>query len=160
MIPLWLAPILAQGMSLLGNAALAKGKDWVEEKTGVSLDQPLSAEDTLTLRQYEFDHQEELLRLQLEENKLSAELVIAETKAVTERWQADMSSDSWLSKNVRPMGLIAIFGGYFTLSTLSAFNIDVNPAYVELLGTWGMLIFGAYYGSRGMEKIVELRSKP
>jgi hypothetical protein len=125
----------------------------------VKLDQPLSVEDTLKLRQYEADHQEELLKLQLEENKLDAALAMAETKAITERWQADMTSDSWLSKNIRPLGLIAVFAGFFSLSTLSAFGINVTQAYVELLGQWGMVIFTAYYGSRGMEKIVELRSK-
>jgi len=78
MIPIWLAPLLQQGMSLLGNAALTKGKEWVEEKTGVNLSQPLSAEDTLKLRQFEMEHQEELLKLQLEENKLDAELFKAE----------------------------------------------------------------------------------
>ena len=69
-IPALLAPLLSQGLSLIGNAVLAKGKDWVEEKTGVKLDQPLSAEDTVKLRQYEMDHEEELLRLRIEEKKL------------------------------------------------------------------------------------------
>ena len=72
-IPALIAPLLSQGLSLLGNAVLAKGKDWVEQKTGVKLDQPLSAEDTLKLRQYEMDHEEELLRLRIEEKKLSIE---------------------------------------------------------------------------------------
>ena len=69
-IPALLAPLLSQGLSLIGNAVMAKGKDWVEEKTGVKLDQPLSAEDTLKLKQYEMDHEEELLRLRIEEKKL------------------------------------------------------------------------------------------
>jgi hypothetical protein len=72
-IPAIIAPLLAQGLSLLGNAVLAKGKDWVEQQTGVSLDKPLSPEDTLKLRQYEMDHEEELLRLRLEDNKLGLE---------------------------------------------------------------------------------------
>ena len=44
-IPALIAPLLAQGLGLISNAVLAKGKEWVEEKTGVKLDQPLSAED-------------------------------------------------------------------------------------------------------------------
>ena len=158
MIPIWLAPIIAQGMGLLGNAALAKGKEWVEEKTGVKLDQPLSAEDTLKLRQFEADHQEELLRLQLEENKLSAELALAEIKAVSDRWAADMSSDSWLSKNIRPMTLIALLAGYFMFALLSAWGINANEAYVSLLGQWGMLVMTAYFGGRTLEKVIEMRS--
>ena len=77
----------------------------------------------------------------------------------TERWSADMSSDSWLSKNIRPMSLIAIFTGYFTFAMMSAFGHNANEAYVQLLGNWGMLVFGAYFGSRSLEKIAEIRSR-
>jgi hypothetical protein len=77
----------------------------------------------------------------------------------TERWTADMSSDSWLSKNIRPMSLIAIFTGYFTFAMMSAFGHNANEAYVQLLGNWGMLVFGAYFGSRSLEKIAEIRSR-
>jgi hypothetical protein len=77
----------------------------------------------------------------------------------TERWQADMASDSWLSKNIRPMSLIAIFTGYFTFAMMSAFGYNANESYVQLLGNWGMLVFGAYFGSRSIEKIAEIRSK-
>ena len=79
----------------------------------------------------------------------------AETKAVTERWQADMASDSWLSKNIRPMTLIAIFVAYFIFAGLSAANINVNESYVKLLGEWGQLIMLAYFGGRTAEKILE-----
>ena len=78
---------------------------------------------------------------------------------VTDRWSADMASDSWLSKNIRPMSLIAILSGYFTFAMMSAFGYNANESYVTLLGNWGMLIFGAYFGSRSLEKIVELRGR-
>lgn len=79
----------------------------------------------------------------------------AETKAVTERWQADMASDSWLSKNIRPMTLIAILGAYFLFASCSAFGVNVNETYVKLLGEWGQLIMLAYFGGRTAEKILE-----
>ena len=78
---------------------------------------------------------------------------------VTERWKADMTSDSWLSKNIRPLSLVAIFGAYVTFAMMSAFGYNANPNYVELLGQWGVIIFGAYFTSRGAEKIQEMRSK-
>lgn len=81
----------------------------------------------------------------------------AETKAVSERWQADMASDSWLSKNIRPMTLIAIFVAYFLFAALSAGGINVNESYVKLLGEWGQLIMLAYFGGRTAEKIMEKR---
>ena len=87
------------------------------------------------------------------------ELFKSEQSNVTGRWTADMASDSWLSKNIRPLSLIAIFSGYFTFAMMSAYGYNANEAYVTLLGNWGMLIFGAYFGSRSLEKITELRTK-
>ena len=164
MIPALLAPLLSQGLSLISNAVLAKGKDWVEEKTGIKIDQPLSAEDTVKLKQYELDHEEELLRLRIEEKKLGIDELQAfaaaaqnEDNNVSDRWKADMSSDSWLSKNIRPMSLIAIFVGYFLFSMMSAFGYNANESYVSLLGQWGMLIMGAYFGGRTIEKLAEMK---
>lgn len=85
------------------------------------------------------------------------ELYKIEQDNITGRWQADMSSDSWLSKNIRPLSLIAIFTGYFTFAMMSAYGYNANEAYVTLLGNWGMLCFGAYFGSRSLEKITEIR---
>lgn len=79
-IPALLAPILAQGMNLVANAVLAKGKSWVEEKAGVRLDQPLSTEDMTKLRQFEMEHEEELLRIRLEHNKLDLQALELEVK--------------------------------------------------------------------------------
>ena len=82
-----------------------------------------------------------------------------EQQNVTDRWTADMNSDSWLSKNIRPLSLIAILGGYFIFAMMSAFGYNANESYVTLLGNWGMLVFGAYFGSRSLEKITEMRSR-
>jgi Holin of 3TMs, for gene-transfer release len=77
-----------------------------------------------------------------------------EQNNISDRWKADLSSDSWLSKNIRPMTLIAILCGYFIFATASAFELNVKQAYVELLGQWGMLIMSAYFGGRTLEKIM------
>jgi hypothetical protein len=92
--------------------------------------------------------------------KLANETKLFETDQnnISERWKADMSSDSWLSKNIRPLSLVAIFVAYVVFATLSAFGIAVNAAYVELLGQWGIIIFGAYFTSRGAEKIMDMKS--
>lgn len=82
-----------------------------------------------------------------------------EAQELTKRLQADMASDSWLSKNIRPMTLIAILAGYFTFAMMSAFDLDTNKAYVELLGQWGMLIMSFYFGGRTLEKIIDMKSK-
>ena len=82
-----------------------------------------------------------------------------EQNNLTERLKADMGSDSWLSKNIRPMTLIAILTGYFTFAMMSAFDKNTNQAYVELLGQWGMLIMSFYFGGRTLEKIIDMKKK-
>jgi len=78
---------------------------------------------------------------------------------ITDRWKADMASDSWLSKNIRPLSLVAIFSAYVVFALMSAFGLAVNEDYVELLGQWGIIIFGAYFTSRGAEKIMDMKGK-
>lgn len=78
---------------------------------------------------------------------------------ITDRWKADMASDSWLSKNIRPLSLVAIFFAYVVFALMSAFGLAVNEDYVELLGQWGIIIFGAYFTSRGAEKIMDMKVK-
>ena len=87
------------------------------------------------------------------------DLYKTEQNNLTERLKADMGSDSWLSKNIRPMTLIAILVGYFVFAMMSAFGKDANQAYVELLGQWGMLIMSLYFGGRTLEKIIDMKAK-
>lgn len=76
-----------------------------------------------------------------------------EQKAVSDRWSADMSSDSWLSKNIRPMTLIYILTAYLIFAVLDGAGFHIAEAYVTLLGQWGMLVMGAYFGGRTLEKL-------
>ena len=78
---------------------------------------------------------------------------------LTKRTEADMKSDSWLSKNIRPMTLIFILAVYTTFAGMSAVDIEVNNNYVELLGQWGMLIMSFYFGGRTLEKIMDMKGK-
>lgn len=82
-----------------------------------------------------------------------------EQNNLTDRLKADMASDSWLSKNIRPMTLLIILGGYFIFAMMSAFDKDTNERYVELLGQWGMLIMSFYFGGRTLEKIIDMKGK-
>lgn len=103
--------------------------------------------------------QAELLRLQQEGRIAELQADTVEMQEVTKRSEADMASDSWLSKNIRPMTLIAILAGYFTFAMMSAFGMDTNKTYVELLGQWGMLIMSFYFGGRTLEKIMDMKAK-
>jgi hypothetical protein len=102
---------------------------------------------------------QKIAETELEFAKLAADAMKNEDNNVSTRWSADMSSDSWLSKNIRPMSLVAIFIGYFLFAMMSAFGLNANEAYVTLLGQWGMLIMGAYFGGRTVEKLAEMRKK-
>ena len=102
---------------------------------------------------------QKIAEMELEFAKLAADAMKNEDNNVSTRWNADMASDSWLSKNIRPMSLIAIFVGYFLFAMMSAFGYNANEAYVTLLGQWGMLIMGAYFGGRTVEKLAEMRKK-
>ena len=86
------------------------------------------------------------------------EMFKAEQENTTARWTADMASDSWLSKNIRPIALIAIFIAYFMFTAMSAFGYNAQESYVNLLGSWGQIVFLAYFGGRTAEKIMEIRS--
>jgi hypothetical protein len=87
------------------------------------------------------------------------EVYKAEQNNLSQRHTADMASDSWLSKNIRPMTLVAIFIGYFVFAMMSAFKLDANEVYVTLLGQWGMLVMSFYFGGRTLEKIMDMKAK-
>jgi uncharacterized membrane protein (DUF106 family) len=101
----------------------------------------------------------ELLKMQQNGELAQINADIAEQQELTKRQQSDMMSDSWLSKNIRPMTLLFILGGYFVFAMMSAFDMDTNKAYVELLGQWGMLIMSFYFGGRTLEKIVGMKDR-
>ncbi len=102
---------------------------------------------------------QKIAELELEMTKVAADVIKNENNNITERWNADMASDSWLSKNIRPMSLIAIFVGYFLFAMMSAFGYNASESYVILLGNWGQLIMGAYFAGRTVEKLAEMRKK-
>lgn len=78
----------------------------------------------------------------------------AEQKGVSDRWTADMASDSWLSKNIRPMTLIYILSAYLGMAVADGFGFRIAEAYVNLLGQWGMIVMTAYFGGRTIEKVM------
>jgi len=83
------------------------------------------------------------------------ELYKTEQNNLTERAKADMGSDSWLSKNIRPMTLVFLLVAYSGFAIASIFDLETRGAYVELLGQWGMLVMSFYFGGRTMEKIAD-----
>jgi len=101
--------------------------------------------------------QAKLLELQQQGRLAELQADNIEAQELTKRQQADMASDSSLSKNIRPLTLVFILIVYSTFAMMSAWDIEVNNNYVELLGQWGMLIMSFYFGGRTLEKIMEMK---
>jgi len=98
------------------------------------------------------------------EEKLAAEAKIKDLimsyeaemqKQVTERWKLDMNSDSWLSKNIRPLVLIFLVVCTMLLIFIDAgkINFNVKDSYVDLLQLVLITVIGAYFGGRSLEKV-------
>ena len=89
------------------------------------------------------------------------ELDIIEIQEVSKRWSADMSSDSWLSKNTRPMMLIFLTVSTWLLILMDSLNVEfgVSTEWIELLKSLLLTCYIAYFGSRGMEKYKHISQK-
>ena len=87
---------------------------------------------------------------------------IVEAQEVSKRWESDMTSDSWLSKNTRPMSLI-----FLTIMTIAFIWVDshgyidftVEQEWINLLKTLTTTVYVAYFGSRGAEKFKSISNK-
>ena len=106
----------------------------------------------------------EAAKLKLLEMQQNGELAqlnadVSEGQELTKRLQADMASDSWLSKNIRPLTLIFILMAYTGFAIASMFGFETRNNYVELLGNWGMVVMSFYFGGRSAEKIMDMRNK-
>lgn len=118
MLPVFLSTLVSQGINLVANAALSKGKDWVKEKTGVDIEKAsLSQEDLLKLRQFEMEHEEELLKLRQNDDKLSAELEIAYLKDVQSA--RDMQVTALNQEDKFSKRFIYYFSLFWSLSAIS-----------------------------------------
>jgi hypothetical protein len=166
MIQALLAPVLttlaSSGLTLLAEVIKVKGKQVVEDKLGMKIPdevEQLTPEIIYGLKIAEMEHEEALQELLLKEYELDIALESTSSVAVTERWKYDMTSDSWLSKNVRPFVLLALLSFLFIFAILSAFGVAPDPIYVELLKVWGGLALSAYFICRTHEKVKKTKGE-
>ena len=83
---------------------------------------------------------------------------IAEMNNISTRWASDMKSDSWLSKNTRPLTLIYLTFAMTILMILdSTVVLEINNGWVSLLEALLITVYVAYFGSRGAEKITKIK---
>lgn len=155
-IALLIKSLVANGLGTLAGAVAAKGKEYIEDKIGVKIpDTPagLTDEKLLELKKAEFAHEEFLIEAGLREKEMEIKAEMEAQKQVTERWRFDMTSDSWLSKNIRPLTLaywtVAISILIVLDSTLSAFNI--KQAWIDLIETSYSIVLAAYFVGRTVQ---------
>lgn len=158
MIPALIAPLIANGLSLIGNAVLAKGKDYIEQKTGIKIEPDMSQENILKLRQYEMEHEEELLKLQIENNKLdfdSYKLEVEDRSSARDRdTRANESANaSWIAKNITGFLAVAVLGLSFVLFYMVIYTsipADKKDIVIYILGVLSgavTQILSYFYGS-------------
>jgi len=161
MLPI-VAALAKAGLPILVNAITAVGKDAIEKKLGIDIEDATRTEAGLIrLRELEFQHEEWLVDASLRQMEMENKADATAQQSVTERWKFDMSSDSWLSKNVRPIILLywtaAITGLIILDSAVREFT--VKNAWVELIETSYLLVLGAYFVGRTAQHITNMRSK-
>ena len=127
-------------MSVLGTIFSGGASDLVKSVGGVV--------DELTTTK------EEKLEAERKVKELIANYQIEIEKNITDWWKADMNSDSWLSKNVRPMVLIFLVISTVLMIFIDAgtINFNVEPKWTDLLQLVLITVIGAYFGGRSFEK--------
>ena len=157
MAPL-LASLVAQGLNLVGNAVMVKGKEWIQEKTGVDVNSTMLTEaDYLKLKQFEMDHQEELLRIQQDDDRISVELqkaFLQDTQSVRTLQVAALNQNDVFSKRfvyyyATYWSVAAcIYIGFITFGNIPEANIRFADTILGfILGTVIAQIANFFFGS-------------
>ena len=153
-------PLLANGLGLVANAVMAKGQAWVEGKTGVKLQPNMPPEEVAKLQMAQMEHEEELMRLKLEENKLDIEeltLRLKDTDSARDREIQIATSDKapLLNKVITPilaLSLLLITFGLFAVvmfdhSPVDSTRKDILIYILGVLSAISTQIVSYYFGS-------------
>jgi hypothetical protein len=160
-----LTPLLGNGLNLVANAVMAKGKDYVEKKLGVELKPDMSSEDLAKIQIAQMEHEEELLRLRIEEDKLDLaelELRLKDTDSAREREVQISTSDKapLLNKIVTPVLALSILLLTFVLfgvvmfddTPVEASRKDILIYILGVLSAIASQIVSYYFGSSQSSK--------
>ena len=160
-----LTPLLGNGLNLVANAVMAKGKDFVEKKLGVTLKPDMSPEDLVRVQIAQMEHEEELLKLRLEEDKLDLaelELRLKDTDSARDREVQISTSDKapLLNKIVTPVLALSMLLMTFVLfgvvmfdnAPVEATRKDILIYILGVLSAIASQIVSYYFGSSAGSK--------
>jgi hypothetical protein len=155
-----LKPLLGNGLNLVGNAVLAKGKDWVEKKLGVELKPDMTADEIIRLKQAEMEHEEELLKLKLEYDKLDLQqldMIFKDTSDARDREIKIATAEAapLLNKIVTPVLALSVITLTFVLFAVVMFDsTPIEPSRKDILvyvlgalTTIAVQVVSYYFGS-------------
>ena len=148
MLPI-IASLLASGLSLTANAALAKGGEWLKEKTGIDINQPavLSAEQLTAIKQFELENETELAKLRVEDNRIDAEIFkmeIADKASARTREieMAKINQAPWFVPSVTTvLALVVVVGGGYLF--FNSTDVDARYAIIATI----TMVLGYYFGT-------------
>lgn len=149
----FIALLVKSGLSLVANAALVRGKEYVEEKTGVKLDETLTPDALTKLRQFELENEPELMRLRVEDNRIEAELEKAKLGAdvsfqanAQETARVEVQSTDEYVRRTRPdLARKSFFVGTVYVMLTGVIFPVVNEIYGLKLPALDPYILGAIY---------------
>ena len=160
-----LTPLLGNGLNLVANAVMAKGKDFVEKKLGVELKPDMSPEDLAKIQIAQMEHEEELMRLRIEDDKLDLaelQMLLKDTNDARQREVQIANSDKapLLNKIVTPVLALSILLLTFVLFGVVMFNDtpveasrkDILIYILGVLSAIASQIVSYYFGSSQSSK--------
>lgn len=144
------------GTTRVGDFLRSIGKGDTFERIAGTIGE-LASGDVLGAIKTALNSSTELTEAQREYALKMAELDFREEEEITKRWQSDMSSDSWMAKNIRPynLAILTAFLMFIILLDSSITGFKVEDIWIDMLQSLLLLIYGAYYGSRAVEKITD-----
>jgi hypothetical protein len=134
-----LTPLLGNGLNLVANAVMAKGKDFVEKKLGVELKPDMSPEDLAKIQIAQMEHEEELMRLRIEDDKIDLaelQMLLKDTNDARVRETQIVTSDKapLLNKLITPILALGLLGITFTLFGIVLFQASpIDPSRKDIL---------------------------
>lgn len=149
------------------KSLFSSGTAKVVDSLGSALDDLFTSDDERLAAQGQIEKTKlEMQRIMSEFEREQLKHIERVETELSNRHKEDMRSDSWLSKNIRPMTLIFLTLAMVVLAYMTTFDNTLTSEQIKVLTSWSdtlmpllMMVYGFYFGSRGLEKIFKIRAE-